>query len=161
MVLLSWACYLLSIYSMYVTVLCVCVFSHIWLSATLRTGAYHTPLKSYGIFQTRILEWVAISYSRGPSQPRDQTHISCVSFIGGEFFATEPPGMEKEMAIHSSTIAWKIPWTEKPGRLQSMGSQRVRHNWATTCVNMDNITSLVKLAWEVNVGIYKAFEIST
>ena len=30
--------------------------------------------------------------------------------------------LEKEMAIHSSTIAWKIPWTEKPGRLQSMGS---------------------------------------
>ena len=37
---------------------------------------------------------------------------------------------EKEMAIHSSTIAWKIPWTEEPGRLQSMGSQRVGHDWA-------------------------------
>ena len=36
------------------------------------------------------------------------------------------------MAIHSKTIAWKIPWTEEPGRLQSMGSQRVRHNWATS-----------------------------
>ena len=36
--------------------------------------------------------------------------------------------LEKEMAIHSSTIAWKIPWTEKPGRLQSMGLQRVGHN---------------------------------
>ena len=33
--------------------------------------------------------------------------------------------LEKEMAIHSSTIAWKIPWTEEPGKLQSMGSQRV------------------------------------
>ena len=32
--------------------------------------------------------------------------------------------LEKEMAIHSSTIAWKIPWTEEPGRLQSIGSQR-------------------------------------
>ena len=40
--------------------------------------------------------------------------------------------LEKEMAIHSSTIAWKIPWTEEPDRLQSMGSQRVRHNWATS-----------------------------
>ena len=40
--------------------------------------------------------------------------------------------LEKEMAIHSSTIAWKIPWTEEPGRLQSMGSQRVGHNWATS-----------------------------
>ena len=36
--------------------------------------------------------------------------------------------LEKEMAPHSSTIAWKIPWTEEPGRLQSMGSQRVRHD---------------------------------
>ena len=36
--------------------------------------------------------------------------------------------LEKEMAIHSSTIAWKISWTEEPGRLQSMGSQRVGHD---------------------------------
>ena len=38
---------------------------------------------------------------------------------------------EKAMAPHSSTLAWKIPWTEEPGRLQSMGSLRVRHDWAT------------------------------
>ena len=36
--------------------------------------------------------------------------------------------LEKEMATHSSILAWKIPWTEDPDRLQSMGSQRVRHN---------------------------------
>ena len=36
--------------------------------------------------------------------------------------------LEKEMATHSSTLAWKIPWTEEPGRLQSMGLQRVRHD---------------------------------
>ena len=36
--------------------------------------------------------------------------------------------LEKEMATHSSTLAWKIPWIEKPGRLQSMGLQRIRHN---------------------------------
>ena len=36
--------------------------------------------------------------------------------------------LEKEMAIHSSTIVWNIPWTGEPGRLQSMGSQRVGHN---------------------------------
>ena len=39
--------------------------------------------------------------------------------------------LEKEMAVYSSTIAWKIPWMEEPGRLQSMGSPRVRHDWAT------------------------------
>ena len=36
--------------------------------------------------------------------------------------------LEKEMAAHSSILAWKIPWTEEPGRLQSMGSQRVGHD---------------------------------
>ena len=36
--------------------------------------------------------------------------------------------LEKEVAIQSRTIAWKIPWTEEPGRLQSMGSQRVGHD---------------------------------
>ena len=36
--------------------------------------------------------------------------------------------LEKEMATHSSTLAWKIPWTEEPSRLQSMGSQRVGHD---------------------------------
>ena len=40
--------------------------------------------------------------------------------------------LEKEMAIHSSTIAWKIPWAEEAGRLQSTGSQRVGHDWETS-----------------------------
>ena len=40
--------------------------------------------------------------------------------------------MEKAMAPHSSTLAWRIPWTEKPGRLQSTGSQRVGHDWVTS-----------------------------
>ena len=39
--------------------------------------------------------------------------------------------LEKEMATQSSILAWEIPWTEEAGRLQSMGSQRVRHDLAT------------------------------
>ena len=39
--------------------------------------------------------------------------------------------LEKKMAAHFSILAWEIPWEEEPGRLQSMGSQRVGHNWAT------------------------------
>ena len=42
------------------------------------------------------------------------------------------PMVEKAMASHSSTLAWKIPWTEEPGRLQSMGLRRVGYNWATS-----------------------------
>ena len=40
--------------------------------------------------------------------------------------------LEKEMATHLRILAWRIPWLEEPGRLQSMGSQRVGHNWATS-----------------------------
>ena len=39
--------------------------------------------------------------------------------------------LEEEMVTHSSILAWRIPWTEEPGGLYSMGSQRVRHDWAT------------------------------
>ena len=39
--------------------------------------------------------------------------------------------LEKGMATHSSVLAWRIPWTEEPGSPQSMGLQRVRHDWAT------------------------------
>ena len=45
--------------------------------------------------------------------------------LGGE----DP--LEEEMATHSNILAWNVPWTEEPGGLQSMGSQRVRHDWVT------------------------------
>ena len=48
-----------------------------------------------------------------------------VQFLGGE----DP--LEKEMATHSSILAWEIPWTEEPGSLQPMGSQRVWHDLGT------------------------------
>ena len=57
--------------------------------------------------QEWILEWVAIPLSRVSSQPRDWTL----------------------MATHSSILAWRIPWTEEPHGLQSVGSQRVSHDW--------------------------------
>ena len=52
----------------------------------------------------------------------------------------------KEMATHSNILVWKIPWTEEPGRLQSMGSQRVRHNWV-----INSITCILDSAQSVNV----------
>ena len=55
----------------------------------------------HGIFQARILDWAAISFSRGPSWPRNQTHVSCTA---GRFFTTEPPG--------------KTRWRVKTGNFQ-------------------------------------------
>ena len=54
---------------------------------------------------------------------------TCLRFLGQEDL------LKKEMAPHSSILAWRIPWTEKPGGLQSMGSQRAKHDWATNTMS--------------------------
>ena len=54
-------------------------------------------------------------------------HLSTMGETRVRALCWEDP-LEKEKAIHSSTLAWKIPWTEEPGSLQSMGSQRVGHD---------------------------------
>ena len=51
--------------------------------------------------------------------------------------------LEKEMATHSSIFAWRIPWTEEPGGLQSMGSQRVGHDWVTSLPKMLKMSHLI------------------
>ena len=54
-------------------------------------------------------------------------HLPTMGETLGRSLGREDP-LEKEMATHSSTLAWKSPWVEDPGRLQAMGSQRVGHN---------------------------------
>ena len=101
----------------------------------------------HGIHQSGILEWVAHS---SPGDLPDQRFESRSPTLQADSLPSEPSGKpvciynneylyygislrsEKAMAAHSSTLAWKIPWTEEPGRLQSMGSLRVVHNWATS-----------------------------
>ena len=58
------------------------------------------------------------------------TNLPAVQEIWVQSLGLEDP-LEKEMATHSSILAWKISWTEEPGGPQSMGLQRVGHNWAT------------------------------
>ena len=101
----------------------------------------------YEISQARILDWVAISFSRESSRPRNRTCVSCIDRQILYHWATREAHIylltynwyiicctysEKAVAPHSSTLAWKILWTEEPGRLQSMRSVRVRHDWATS-----------------------------
>ena len=62
--------------------------SHVWLSVTPWTVCSPTGSSVHGIFQARVLEWVAISFSRGSSQPRDRTGVSCI--VGRCF--TKPQG---------------------------------------------------------------------
>ena len=58
-----------------------------------------------------------------------ETRVQCLSREGL---------LEKKMATHSSILAWKIPWTVEPGRLQSTGSQTVGHDWATSLLSLSN-----------------------
>ena len=103
----------------------------------------------HGIFQARVLEWGARS-QLGPSKGRstfsvllnwcllrwqaDSLPLSYQVSPCTFFFFGKPYYLwaEKAMAPHSSTLAWKIPWMEESGRLQSMGLLRVGHDWATS-----------------------------
>ena len=67
---------------------------------------YSLPGSSvHGISQARILEWIAISFSRGSSQPRDQTHVSYTSCLASIFFTTEPPG-KLQFSLHLCIWIW-------------------------------------------------------
>ena len=71
--------------------------------------------------------------------------------------------LEKEMAAHSGILAWKIPWTEEPGRLQSMGWQRVGHNWATSLslIEKTKTKNNTLLEFSLMIKLYSIWELST
>ena len=73
-------------------------FSCVQLFATLQAIAHQVSLS--GILQARILEWVAMPSSRGFSQPRNQTLVSCVSCIAGRVFTAEPLGKPKQLSYN-------------------------------------------------------------
>ena len=74
----------------------------------------------HGIFQARILEWVAMPSSRGYSPSRDRTHDSCISSLAGRFFTAEPPRSPKEWACirtnprATQTLAERSLWETWP-----------------------------------------------
>ena len=65
--------------------------------------------------------------SKGSQVAQRLKHLPPVQETQVQSLGREDP-LEKEMVTHSSVLAWRIPWMEKPGRLQSTGSQRVRHD---------------------------------
>ena len=94
----------------------------------------------HGILQARTLEWVAFPFSRDLSQPTDRIQVSHIAARFFTSWATREAQqifknpitsqiLEKEMATHSSVLAWRIPGTGEPVGLPSMGSQRIGHDW--------------------------------
>ena len=89
-------------------------------------------MKIYNFFSVLISNTVSInSYNlhkqRASLVAQTVKHLPTMRETQVQPLGQEDP-LEKKMATHSSTLAWKIPCTEEPGRLQSMGSQRVRHD---------------------------------
>ena len=90
----------------------------------------------HGVFQARVLEWGAIVFW----VTKSRTQLSDFQF----HFLEKEMAAPKAMAPHSSTVAWKIPWTEEPGRLQSMGSlesdttERLHFHFSLSCIGEGN-----------------------
>ena len=116
---------------------------HLWHSALLAIATLHISLNSH------ICKWQKTQLNclkpKGRSIEIYSWKIELLGWIiwdccfprseavkFGNLVQPSIVGPEKAMAPHSSTLAWKIPWTEEPGRLRSMGSLRVGHDWATS-----------------------------
>ena len=106
-------------------------FSHVWVFATLWTVACQAPLSMGFSRQEYWSSCPALLQGNSLTQGSNLQFIISPALAGG-FFTTSATWAEKAMAPHSSTPAWKIPWMEDPGGLQSMGSRRVGVDWATS-----------------------------
>ena len=133
--------------------------SSMWHQRTLRTASLALPLspgQEAVIFQGRLLpgithgegylriHWSSLCCTQRHTFDTSHGWVNRASLVA-ERLKHLPPmretqvrslgwedPLEKEMATHSSILAWRIPWTEEPGRLQSTGLQRVGHDWATS-----------------------------
>ena len=102
----------------------VCVpscFIHIQFFVTLRTIAHQAPL-CIGSFRQEYWSGLPCPPPGDLLNPGIEPASLMSPALADGFFTTRPP-VEKEMVTHSSILAWRIPWTEEPGRLQSLGSQ--------------------------------------
>ena len=89
-----------------------------------------SPLQSCEFIKGRGCVWFIILFLVSVSIPATwEAFRKCVEYRNKWTLGKQ---MEKAMAPHSSTLVWKIPWTEEPGRLQSMGLRRVGHDWETS-----------------------------
>ena len=91
-----------------------------WWATVHRVTKNQTRLSDFTFTFTKAISWTSLV-------AQTVKHLSTMRETRVQALGWEDP-LEKEMAIHSGTIAWKIPWTEKPDRLQSVGSQRVGHD---------------------------------
>ena len=94
---------------------------------------YSLPGSSvHGIFQARVLEWIAISFSRGSSRPRDRTHVFCVSFICRQWHPT--PVLLPGKSHGRRSLMGCSPW----GREESDTTERLHFHFSLSCIGEGN-----------------------
>ena len=128
----------------------MCVWGHIWQHVFL-TVSTCIAMKVTLVTLPLEREWLALTYPSHPVVAKSMAEaLSTRDFLGGSEVNNLPamremqemlvPSLdagdtaEKGLATRSSILAWRIPWTEQPGGLQSLEPERVRHNWATNTV---------------------------
>ena len=141
-------------------------FSRVQFFTTLWTAAHWAPLSTI-FFQARILEWVAISSSRGSSQPRDRTHISCVSFAG-RFFTTSATWEALTSSLSCLNLGWKGACTKRraitrytllPKKLISItGHLFFKH---LPCLPPNGLPPLCTAVSSLSSGCYRSFNYLT
>ena len=102
--------------------------SRTWLSKWTELNWYHKHLINNSDSLTEVVLYI---WTNTDKVAQTIKRLPTVWETRVRSLGQEDP-LEKEMATQPSTLAWKIPWREECGRLQSMGSQRVRHYWATS-----------------------------
>ena len=93
--------------------------------------------------------WITVNftvYTQASQVAQRLKHLPAMREAWVRSLGQEDP-LEKEMATHSSILAWRIPWTEEPGGLQSTGSQRVGHDWATSLHFTSQFTGCLPITW--------------
>ena len=117
-------------------------FSHIWLCMTVWTIGRQAPL-SLRIFQARILEWVAMLSSRGSSQPRDQTTLSC---FAGRFFtvwATSSLWVRWQFLVHRASKGGEVPIWPSTSHTAPPQENRWKRQWGReelTCWSINAVS---------------------
>ena len=103
--------------------------SSLWQSLSLQ--GIRTQLRGMGkVLEIHVMHIVVVL--KYPQILWHFSHLKVESLCTSLLNLAKDFASETALATHSSTLAWKIPWTEEPGRLQSMGSRRVGHDWATS-----------------------------
>ena len=102
----------------------------------------------YLVFKTLMREFINMGASLVAQMVK---HLPAMRQTWVQSLGREDP-LEKEMATYSSTLAWKIPWMEEPGKLQPMGSQRVGYDWATS-LSQSSRPSLLSLK-DIYISMY-------